>query len=34
MIYNGQWSNGSPNGKGKISYKDGSSYEGEWRMGV
>ena len=29
-VYEGQWSNGLPNGKGKWTHPDGDLYEGEW----
>jgi len=32
--YDGEWSNGKPNGKGTMIYDDGRRYEGEWRDGI
>jgi hypothetical protein len=29
IVYNGEWVNGVPEGKGKIEFVNGSYYEGE-----
>jgi len=33
FTYEGEWSQGKKNGKGKLTMKDGSYYEGEFKDG-
>jgi hypothetical protein len=32
-VYKGHFKNGKKHGRGKIFYRDGSTFEGEWRHG-
>jgi len=32
-VYDGQWKAGQREGRGKIRYSDGDTFEGEWKAG-
>ena len=32
-VYEGQWKDGQPHGKGKMKYSNGMIYSGMWREG-
>jgi len=32
-VYEGDWRDGNPHGKGKMTYSNGHVYEGDWRDG-